>query len=113
MIITLTSVQLKSLWRQFSLFSLVVQIIQQTKSQKGFIKMETSKGLGYTHYTISVWNNEADLRAFARSGAHLKAMKESSKIATRVTTYTYQTEIIPDLASAKKLLKEKGKVLTY
>jgi heme-degrading monooxygenase HmoA len=111
--IAITSIRLRSMWNFFKFTYLVSQIINQIKSQKGFTKIQTSKAIGYTHYTLSVWESETDLQAFARSGAHLNAMKETSKISTEVSTYVYEAITIPNLENAKKILAEKGRVLTY
>lgn len=70
-------------------------------------------GFGYLHFTLSVWETEEDLKRFAREGAHLKAMKKSSVLATEIRTYTYQDVCPPNWKEAKNLLLEKGKVLTF
>lgn len=70
-------------------------------------------GFGYLHFTLSVWEKEDDLKRFAREGAHLKAMKRSSTIASEVRTYTYESNESPNWKEAKQLLLEKGKVLTW
>jgi hypothetical protein len=113
MIIAITSIRLRSMWNLFKFGSHVGQILKQIKSQKGFIAMKASPSIGYTHYTVSAWENETDLKIFARSGAHLNAMKQTAKIATEVNSYVYQDETIPDIKNAKRLLAEKGKVITY
>jgi hypothetical protein len=113
MIIAITSIRLRSLWNLFKFGSLVGQILKQIKSQKGFVTMKASPSIGYTHYTVSAWRSEADLKTFARSGAHLSAMKQTARISTEVKSYIYQAETTPDIKSAKKILAEKGKVITY
>ena len=70
-------------------------------------------GFGYMHYTLSAWQSEEDLKRFAKSGAHLDAMKKSKEIATELATYTYQGEEMPDWTKAKALLLEKGKLLKF
>ena len=80
--------------------------------QKGFIEMK-NRGFGYLHFTLSVWDSETDAKNFARSGAHLEAMKESWKLATEIRIYTFRGEKIPDWRKAKRLLNESGKVFSF
>ena len=112
MIITVTSIRLKSVWYFFRLSMFGYKIQKQAKSEKGFIKMKNT-GFGYDHFTLSAWQSEADLKRFARSGEHLAAMKHTRELATEVRTYTYSSEKLPDWSNAKKLLKEKAKVLKF
>lgn len=88
------------------------KIQKQAKSEKGFIKMKNT-GFGYDHFTLSAWQSEADLKRFARSGEHSTAMKHTRELATEVRTYTYSSDTLPDWSNAKKLLKEKAKVLKF
>lgn len=64
------------------------------------------------HYTMTLWNNETELQEFARSGAHLEAMKKSHKIAKEIRTVTIEVETLPNWKQAKKLL-ENGTVYKY
>ena len=61
-------------------------------------------GFGYLHYTLTLWQAEDDLKRFARTGAHLAAMKQSASLATEIRTYTFQAEKLPDWNRAKQLL---------
>jgi hypothetical protein len=53
------------------------------------------------------------MKEFARSGAHLEAMKKSALLAEEIRTYTYETDLLPTWQDAKVLLLNKGKVLRY
>lgn len=112
MIVTVTSIRLKSLWGFFRLSLYGLKISQQIKTEKGFIKMKNT-GLGYMHYTMSCWQREEDAKNFARKGAHQEAMRNSSSLATEIKVYTFPGEKMPDWSEAKKLLHEKGKVFTF
>ena len=61
---------------------------------------------------MTLWNNEEDMISFAKSGAHLKAMKESSKIAKEIRPITIDSDIFPTWKEAKILL-QKGKVYKF
>ncbi len=112
MVITITSIRLKSWWRFFQLSMHGLKISQQLKSQKGFIKLKNT-GFGYVHFTMSAWESEEDVKVFYREGAHLAAMKRASIIATETRTFIYQAEKLPKWREAKQLLVEKGKVLKW
>lgn len=112
MIVTVTSLKLRKLWNFFRLSLHGMQVMKQSKNQKGFIKMKNT-GFGYIHYTLSAWETEEDVKNFAKSGAHLQAMKESAAIATQIATYTYETDLMPDWKKAKELLMQNGKVLNF
>ena len=112
MIITITSLRLKTIWNFFGLANYALSIVKQMKNEKGLIKFK-KRGAGFTHYTLSAWESEEDLKRFARTGAHLEAMKQSAKIASEIWTYTYKAGHIPDWKEAKKLLMEKGKSIKF
>lgn len=112
MIVTLTSIRLKSVWHFFKLSWFGLKISQQVKSQAGFIQLKNT-GFGYLHFTCSAWQSEKAMKEFMRSGAHLEAMKNSASLAREIRTYTYQTDQLPSWQAAKVLLAEKGKVLQY
>ncbi|MFN7119774.1 MAG: DUF3291 domain-containing protein [Saprospiraceae bacterium] len=99
------------MWK-FSPLSLhALKIIQQMKDQPGLLQFKKT-GLGYLHYTLSAWENEADMKRFSASGAHLAAMKDTRKIASELSTYTFESDQIPDWKTAKQLLKANGKTIT-
>ncbi len=107
---TITSIALKGPFKFFALSSKALSIIKQLKSSncKDFKK----KGVWTKHYTMTLWNNENELNAFAKSGAHLEAMKSSSQIAKEIRTITIDTDTLPDWDTAINLL-EKAKVYKY
>ena len=110
MIITFTSITLKSPWKFFSLSNNGRKIQSQAKRSPGFIKMKNT-GWWKQHYTVSAWDSEDAMKKFARSGAHLDAMKKTANLASELRTYTFEANEIPDWKSGKELLKEKGKVI--
>ena len=112
MIVNVTSIRLRSLWHFFALSYNGLLISRQAKSQPGFIRLKNT-GFGYVHYTLSVWENEEALRQFARSGAHLAAMKKSGQLATEIRTYSYASDQLPSWSEVKTLLQEKGRVFTF
>ena len=112
MIINVTSIRLRSLWNFFALSYHGLLISRQARTEPGFIRIK-NRGFGYDHYTLSVWESEAALRQFARTGAHLDAMKKSGQLATEIRTYSYAGEQLPSWKEVRALLREKGKVFRY
>lgn len=113
MIITITSIRLRSLWHFFKLSQWGYKLYQQSRNKNGNLAMKNT-GFGYMHYTLSAWENEEAMKAFAyRGGVHAEAMKDSRKLATEIRTYTYQGDQVPDWKSAKKLLKEHGRKISF
>jgi Domain of unknown function (DUF3291) len=108
----IASLKLKSVWGFFKLSLHGLKISNQAKKEKGFVSIKNT-GFGYLHYTLTLWENEEDLKRFAHSGAHREAMKESGALAQEIRTYTFPAEALPDWKEAKKLVSEKGKVLVF
>lgn len=112
MIINVTSIRLRSLWNYFPLTYNAMHIVRQTRKQPGFVRMKNT-GFGYDHYTLSVWKDEDSMKVFARSGAHLTAMKKSAELAHEIRTFSYEGEKLPTWREVRVLLSEKGKVLNF
>jgi hypothetical protein len=107
---TITSIELKGPLKFFALSANALNIIKQLKATnyKDFKK----RGIWTKHYTMTLWNNESELKEFAKSGAHLEAMKKSKQIAKEIRTITIDTDTLPSWDEAKKLL-ENAKVFTF
>lgn len=112
MYITITKIELKSIWKFFQLSSLALGITKQMKQSNGFVAFRKT-GLGKNHYTISQWASQNDLIQFAKSANHLEAMKKSAKLAHKIHTLTYESETIPEWSEAKSRLKIEGKMLKW
>lgn len=79
---TITSIELKGPLKFFALSAKARSILKQLKATN--YKDLKKKGIWTTHYTMTLWSNETELEAFAKSGTHLEAMKASSKIAHEI-----------------------------
>ena len=107
---TITSIELKGPLKFFALSANALKIIRQLKatSYKDFKK----RGVWTKHYTMTLWNNESELKDFAKSGAHADAIKKSKDIAKEIRTITIDTDTLPSWDEAKRLL-ENGKVYKF
>jgi hypothetical protein len=108
--VTITSIELKGPFKFFALSYSALKILQQLKATNCLAIKK--RGIWTKHYTMTLWNSEQELKDFARSGAHLTAMKEGGKIAKEIRTYTYDADALPDWKTAFELL-EKAKPVRY
>jgi hypothetical protein len=109
--VTITSLELKSPWKFFSLSYQAMKILQQLAKTNCVKKKST--GFWTKHYTMTLWNTEDDLKTFAKSGQHLESMKKGGQIAKEIRTLTIDASQLPNWKEAKALLKEKGRVVHY
>lgn len=108
--VVITSIELRGPLKFFALSASALKILKQLKATNSLDFKK--RGIWTKHYTMSLWNNELEMRDFAMSGAHLEAMKTSKKIAKEIRTTTIEADKLPDWKTAIKLL-ENGKVLKY
>ncbi len=111
MIAVITLIELKNPLKFFALSYHALQIIKQMKSTA--VVQYKSTGLWTTHYTMSLWKNKEDMQTFARSGAHLEAMKQSAKLAKLIKTLSIEIDTLPEWKTAKQRIQKEGKSLTY
>lgn len=111
MLLTITSIELKSPLKFFSLSYNAMKILSQLKqfNCKGIKKY----GVWTKHFTMTLWENETDMTNFARDGAHLAAMKKSQDMAKEIRTITIEADELIDWKEARKILSAEGKVLTF
>jgi hypothetical protein len=111
MIAVITSLELKSPLKFFALSQNSLKTILQLK--KTNFAGYKSTGFWTTHYTMSLWHTEQDMKVFARNGAHLNAMKKSAVLAKEIRTLVIHTDALPSWKEAKERLKKEGKVLSF
>lgn len=109
--VTITSIVLKSPFKFFPFSWMAMSVFNQLKSAK-YVKFK-KQGFLSMHYTMTLWENEKDLKSFAMDGAHREAMKKTAKIAREIRIYTYDADSLPDWKSAKNMLLEHGRVTRY
>jgi hypothetical protein len=112
MVVTLTSLRLRSRWGFFRLSWNGLKISLQARKSPGFVAMKNT-GSGFLHYTMSLWEGEKEAKAFAHSGAHLEAMKAASSLATEIRIHTYEAGSLPSWSEAKALVDRQGRKISY
>ena len=112
MIINITSIELRSPLQFFVLSYQGLQIYKQLDNNTPCLAKKNT-GFWTMHYTLTAWRNEADMKDFARSGAHRDAMQLSAKLAKEIRVFTQEMDEIPDWKTAKQLVAERGRVLSF
>lgn len=112
MVVTITSLRLRSLWGFFRLSWNGLKISLQARRSPGFIAMKNT-GSGYLHHTLSLWEDEKSAKAFAHSGAHLAALQEGASLASEIRILTYPADALPSWPEAKARVAEQGRAFRY
>lgn len=111
MYITITSLELKGPSHFFKFAGMAMKVTRQLKANDGFVQFKKT-GFWTVHYTMSLWETEKDLKNFARSGAHLEAMKRYREVAREIRTLTLAADKLPNWSMAKEMLVRNGKVIS-
>lgn len=106
--VSITSIELKSPLHFFKLSVFALHISNQLKASN-CIEFK-KKGFWTKHYTMTLWKNEEDMRAFAYSGAHLDTVKKSKLVAKEIRIITIEANDIPKWKEAIILLNSKGRI---
>ena len=106
MILVITSIALKSPLGFFALSAQAKYVVKQLKESECLASK--TKGFWTKHYTMTLWKSEYDMKSFARSGAHLGAIKNNNSFSKEIKTITVFAEKLPSWKEAKRLL-ENGK----
>ena len=111
MFITITSIELKSPIKFFSLSYNAMKIMSQLKSTT--CRSYKAQGFWTKHYTMTLWDSMDALKSFAKSGAHLEAMRKSAGMSKEIRTLTLQASELPGWSEAKAMLLKDGKILRF
>ena len=111
MVVTITYLRLKSVWKYYSLIRYSSRIFVYAKKHSGNLAAK-SRGMFKDHYTITSWSDSDSMKNFARSGYHLKAMRVAGDFSEIIRTYTYESDSLPSWKEARELIKE-GKLIRY
>jgi len=84
----------------------------QARSSDGNLRTLTIKDRGLTFWTITVWRDQAAMRAFRNIGSHKAAMPKLSKWCDEATYVHWEQEsdAAPDLKDAYARLVSEGVV---
>ena len=111
MIVSITYLKLKSPLHLLSLGKYNKRVVEQLY-ESDMVDFK-SRGFWKNHYTMTLWNNEAEMKQFVHSSAHRDAMNISHEIASEIKTFIHISDDLLNWNEAKKLLHENAKVLTF
>lgn len=109
--LSITYIELKGPFHFFALSVQALKVVQQLK-KTSCIKYKNT-GFWTKHYTMTLWDDMGSMHDFVKSGAHLEAMKNSSKIAKEIKVITVDSDELISWKEAKNLLNNSEKVKTY
>jgi hypothetical protein len=104
MLLSLTKIELNSYARFFTFFKFNGQIINELKGSKCKKYKITGSWNLKSWYTMTLWENEADLTTFYRSGTHLEAMKQASLFSSKIQVSRMESNDLVSWKVAKKLV---------
>ncbi|MFY0653397.1 MAG: DUF3291 domain-containing protein [Cyclobacteriaceae bacterium] len=108
--LSITYLKLRSPLKIFNLISLSSKIMKQL-DKSNCLGVKT-KGIWKKHYTMTLWEDESEMKGFYTSGAHAEAMKASKTISKEIKTITIDRDSFLDWKSAIQQL-ENGRIIRF
>jgi hypothetical protein len=105
--VSIAGLELKSVRHYPRFWWHAIRALIQAKRAPGLISVQVGR-MGRMKYTLSVWADEAAMRAYFTSGAHANAMAAFPSMATG-STCGYMAENAPARSEIPELLRTKGK----
>ena len=105
--VSITGLALKSPLHAPRFWWHAIRSMSQARTASGNLRAET-RTINGVHHTLSVWQDEAKMRTYLKTGAHLSAMKAFRSIATG-KTIGFVAEVAPDWADVHALWLERGR----
>ena len=107
--ISITGLRLNSFFHSPRFWWLAIRSMRQAMNAPGNISA-SAQTINGIHHTLTVWTNEAAMRAYLVQGAHLQAMKAFRSIATG-KTIGFEAETVPLWTEVHRIWLEKGRVV--
>ena len=111
MLMAITLIELRSPLHVFGVNIRAIQVVRQL-AKTPCVASKVKGGIT-RHYTMTLWKNEQDMKAFMRSGAHLDAMKWGAKTAREIRTVVKEADVLPGWKEAELLLEQEARVHRY
>lgn len=111
MLVSITSIKLKSPFKFFALSYKALFIVKQLS--KSDCVAQKTRGLWTLHYTMTLWENEKTMQDFVTSGAHAKAMKSAKDIAKELRFLKFEANELPPWKEAISRLEKEGKRISF
>ena len=105
--VSITGLRLKRPWHAVRFFWHAMRSLRQARRAAGNLRAET-RTINGVHHTLSVWESEAAMRDFLRSGAHRQAVRAFRSIATG-KTFGFETTEVPSWDAVHRFWHERGR----
>ena len=107
--VSITGLKLNSFIHSPRFWWLAIRSMRQAMRAAGNISA-SAQTINGIHHTLTVWKDEASMRAYLVQGAHLQAVKAFRSIATG-KTIGFEADIPPAWSEVHQIWLEKGKVV--
>lgn len=104
--VSITDLRIKRLWHLPRFYLHASRSFRQARNAPGLLRLEVRRIHG-VHPTLTVWQNEAAMRAFLYSGAHRRAIRAFQGMATGMT-FGFETDSPPGWDQVPALWREHG-----
>ncbi len=100
--------QLKHWTGYLKIIGPTVRLLFQAKRMSGCLKADMFKS-GSVYFAVSVWDNEEEMKQFARNGLHKELMGMATETMSVFHNHTHQFEDIPTREQSVKQWNETMK----
>lgn len=107
MYISITGLTVKSWLQSPTFWWHAIRSMRQARQADGNLSAE-SRTINGVHHTVSAWRDEAAMKAYLTTGAHLSALKVFKKIA-KGKTLGFQSDVIPNWSNVHDLWRTQGR----
>jgi hypothetical protein len=109
MIASVTELNLKNFWGYLRFIPHAIRSKIQADKAKGIISISLKSDGFLVQRTLTVWEDEASMKNYVRSGWHLKAMKDFSKMANKSYVVKFEIQKAPSWEEAIQYLRTHGR----
>lgn len=107
--ISITGLQLKAKRHSLRFWWHAIGSMRQAQKAEGNLGID-ARQINGVHHTRTVWTDEAAMRRYLVTGAHLKAMQAFGSIATG-KTMGFESDQVPDWDEVHALWQTKARVV--
>ena len=109
--VSITRLRVRALWLMPAFFWKARGAIDQAGEADGFISGALLPDRRLTFWTMTVWRDEADMRAYMTSGFHSAVMPKLFKWCDEasVVNWTQENDLMPDWLTADARMRAEGR----
>lgn len=108
MVLSITSLKVRKFSHLLRVWPYSFRCVLQLQKNSKCVAFKTL-GFANPSYTMTLWENEQDMREYFFAGAHAHAMKNAIKWAEEIKSIRIERDALIDWEEAKQLLAAEGK----